>query len=346
MRATAVLLVVISLLTGGAGRAAELRWNILNVEAVPYLQAAGRTSYSDFLLMNLPRAMAIASSGAYGWYGGAGTMEDARTKALKSCVEKGGTDCAIYAVDLQVVWQGRPPQALPPIPGPLISTRDYAFAPDDRFFWWGPQAARGVLVWGHGKANGYDGRGQQPPPSMRAFNNGGFDIVRFERAPSADYADDAADWLRNGLATLRSRGWRTVVVGGQSRGAWNSLQVLDTPGLVDAAIAVSPASFESLATQEANLSRILRNIRASTARVAVAQFKGDVYVRDMADRIEMLRTMLQTRVSAALVIDEPDGITGHGGGNSSEFARRFGECLLRFVTQPVAPKECGPRRAS
>ena len=119
--------------------------------AVPYLTSQGRSSYQDFLLMDVPRAMAVASSGQYGWYGGGHSIEDARARALKSCADKGGADCAIYAEDLQVVWQGRPPQQLPPVPGPLIATRDYAFAPDARFFWWGPQTARGVC-WSGGTA--------------------------------------------------------------------------------------------------------------------------------------------------------------------------------------------------
>ncbi len=345
MRVGTAIILALLLLTG-ATRAAEPGWPILNVDAVPNLKPQRRSFYADFLLTNLPRAIAISPNGWYGWYGGAGTIEDARTKALKSCADKGGTDCAIYAEDLQVVLPTRQPAVLPVVPGPLIETRDYAFTPDPRFIWRGPQAARGVAVWGHGKANSYDGRGQQAQAWLRALNNAGFDVVRFERAPSADYVDDAADWLRKGLASLRARGWRTVVVGGQSRGAWNSLQVLDTPGLADAVIAISPADFSSLATQEANLSHVLRGIRASAARVAVAQFKGDVYVRDMPGRIDMLRTMLPTRVAAALVIDEPEGITGHGGGNSADFARRFGPCLLRFVTEPVPPKECGPPHPS
>jgi hypothetical protein len=318
---------------------------VLDVGMVPYLRVQGRASYGDFLLMNLPRAMAVASGGGYGWYGGAGTIEDARTKALKSCAEKGGTDCAIYSEDLQVVWQQRAPVILPPVPGPLIETRDYAFVPDRRFIWHGPQAALGVLVWAHGKGNGYDGRGQQPPASVRALNNAGFDVVRFDRAPPTDYVDEAAAWLRGGLAMLRAHGWRTIVAGGQSRGAWNSLQALDTPGLADAVIAVSPASFSGQATQEADLSRILRGVRASAARVVVAEFRGDIYVRDMAERTDMLRAMLSTRVAALLVIDQPEGIDGHGGGGSNDFARRFGPCLLRFVTEPVPPKECAPPRA-
>jgi hypothetical protein len=177
---------------------------------------------------------------------------------------------------------------------------------------------------------------------VRAFNNAGFDIIRFDRSPTTDYADDAADWLRNGLRTLRAQGWRMMVVGGQSRGAWNSLQVLDTPGLADAVIAVSPARFSSQTTQEADLSGILHAAHSPAARVAVAQFKGDIYVRDFPARIDMLRSLQPPRVAATLVIDQPDGIVGHGGGTSFEFARRFGPCLVHFVTDAVPPKSCDP----
>jgi len=132
------------------------------------------------------------------------------------------------------------------------------------------------------------------------------------------------------------------VVAGQSRGAWNSLQMLDTPGLADAVIALSPASFNSSnqSTQEADLYRILHAARSPAARVAVAQFNGDVYVRDMPGRIEMLHGLGPPRVAAMMVIDEPQGITGHSGGDSATFARRYGRCLLRFVTDPGAPANC------
>ena len=143
MRLAAAFLVVLAWLCGATSEAAEPQWAILDVAGVPYLTSQGRSSYQDFLLMDVPRAMAVASSGQYGWYGGGHSIEDVRARALKSCADKGGADCAIYAEDLQVVWQGRPLQQLPPVPGPLIATRDYAFAPDARFFWWGPQTSRG-----------------------------------------------------------------------------------------------------------------------------------------------------------------------------------------------------------
>jgi hypothetical protein len=324
-------------------QAAEPAFPVLDIAAVPNLQADGRAAYADFLLVNLPRAFALASDGHYGWFGGAGTVEDARTRALKSCTDKGGTDCSLYAEDLRVVWRGRAAVMLPQSPGTLSASHDFALVPDQRYFWFGPTQARGVFVWGHGKSAALrDERTGQPQAYVRAFNNAGFDVVRFQRAPEADYPDAAADFLRQGLAKLRANGWRTVVVAGQSRGAWNSLQMLDTPGLADAVIAVSPASFNNTnqSAQEADLYRILHAARSPAARVAVVQFNGDIYVRGMPARVDMLRGVGPPLVAAMMVIDEPQGITGHSGGDSATFARRYGRCLLRFVTEPAPPPNC------
>jgi hypothetical protein len=132
-----------------------------------------------------------------------------------------------------------------------------------------------------------------------------------------------------------------IVVGGQSRGAWNSLQMLGTKGLADAVIAVSPASFSgAYARQASDLHGILRAADDPKVRVAVAQFTGDIYVQDLDERVADLRDTLRGRVGALLVIDRPAGLSGHGGGESAAFSRRFGPCLLRFVTAPSPPAAC------
>jgi hypothetical protein len=118
---------------------------------------------------------------------------------------------------------------------------------------------------------------------------------------------------------------------------------------VDAVIAVSPANFSSfsgMGVEEADLYGILRADHSPAARVAVAQFNGDIYVRDMPGRIATLRDQLPSRAAAVLVIDQPKGITGHGGGNTADFSRKFGPCLLRFVTAPVPPTDCTPAGGS
>ncbi len=317
---------------------------ILDVAAVPKLDAAGRTSYARFTAINLPRAFALSPEGRSGWFGGAGTIEDARAKALKSCADKGGSNCALYAEDLRVVWPGRPPGDLPTVPGPLIQTIDYAFIPDPRFIWHGPAAAVGIYVWGHGKHGFADSRGLQPQNHVRAFNNAGFDIVRFDRAPSHDYEDYAADWLREGLAAFRKQGWRKIVVGGQSRGGWSSLQILNVAGLADAVIAISPALLggSTGSDNSATMYSYVHAIRAPTTRVAIAQFTGDEYVYNMDRRIALYREELPSRVVALLMIDRPPGITGHGGGSTAAFAHGYADCLLHFVMDAVPPASCPP----
>jgi len=134
-----------------------------------------------------------------------------------------------------------------------------------------------------------------------------------------------------------------LVVGGQSRGGWNSLQMLDTPGLADAVVAVSPASLNSSMTtaQAAEIYRITHAANAPATRVAIAQFKGDAFVpTGMDDRVSSLRAGLTGRVAALLIIDQPPGLSGHGAGNSTDFAVRFGSCLLRFVVDPTPPSAC------
>jgi hypothetical protein len=306
---------------------------ILDVGAVPYLNAHGRASYSSFLLMDTPRAAAISSTGAIGWYAGGGTVDYARRQALARCSSRGATDCTIYADDLQVV--SRPAQ-LPAVPGPLLQTARFAFVPDDRFIWHGPATAAGILVWGHGYS-GVDYRGLQPPPLTRAFNNAGFDIVRFDRDPSTDYADWARDWLRGGLREMRRYGYRFVVTGGQSRGANDALFALTEPGLADGVIAVSPGGYGSFAPE---LARSVYQASSPAARVVFVQFDHDgIGGPDLPGRAEMMRTTLASRVGAVLVLDRPEGFEGHFAGTTGKFAVQFGPCIYRFITRGTG---CGP----
>lgn len=319
---------------------------VLDVAAVPNLAAEDRQGYANFLTVNLPRVFALGGNGVYSWYGGAGTLQAAREKALASCTSHGGTACAVYAEELQVVWHGRSPDVLTPVPGPLFGGKAWAFIPDDRFFWHGPAQARGVYVFSHGKNSNYvDARGSQPQSHVRFFNNQGFDVVRFDRDPFADNKDDAADWLRDGLRRVRALGYKMVVAGGQSRGGWNSLQILDTPGLADVVIAISAATNGISAGQQASqgqaeLYRMFTAAKSPATRVAIVQFRDDEFEHNPDKRFRMADELLKPRVAALLKIDQPEGITGHGGGASQNFARRYGACLYRFATEPVPPTDC------
>ena len=80
------------ILSGVLGMGIARAQPILDVGAVPYLNAHGRASYSSFLLMDTPRAAAISSTGAIGWYAGGGTVDYARRQALARCSSRGATD--------------------------------------------------------------------------------------------------------------------------------------------------------------------------------------------------------------------------------------------------------------
>jgi hypothetical protein len=327
--------------------AAQPRPPLLDLAQEPGLSAADRTSVERFLRMSVPRVLAMGPGGAIGWQSLGGAPEQVEQRALESCQRRtGGAPCQVAVRDLAIVLPGRAWTAPAPPNGLAISSMSHETLPDPRFLWWGPQQARGVLVWAHGRAaRGADSRGQQPQSWTRHFNNAGYDVWRFDRHPSSDEALPAAGWLRGDLAELRRRGYRHVVMAGQSRGGWNTLMVLDTPGLADVHIAIAPAAHGDLGSmnrgnQLDELRTIVRRAAgAARARVAVANFRNDDFDAD-PDRRAVLFRELGAKSAAFLFIDRPEQPTGHGGGASTAFNDRFGACLLRFATATPPPTAC------
>lgn len=327
--------------------AAQPRVPLLELAQEPGLSAADRASVERFLRMSVPRVLAFGPGGAIGWQALGGTPEQVEQRALENCARRNnGAPCQVAARDLSVVLPGRgwSPPALPS--GLAISSASRETLPDPRFLYWGPQQARGILVFAHGRASrGADSRGQQPQAWTRQFNNAGYDVWRFDRHPNSDDALMAAGWLRSDLAELRRRGYRHVVMAGQSRGGWNTLMVLDTPGLADVHIAIAPAAHGDLGSmnrgnQVDELRTIIgRAAGAARARVAVANFRNDDFDAD-PDRRGALFRELGAKSAGFLFIDRPDQPTGHGAGASTAFNDRFGACLLRFATATPPPASC------
>jgi hypothetical protein len=232
------------------------------------------------------------------------------------------------------------------VPGPLIETINYAIVPDQRFIWHGPAAAAGIVVWSHGKGGfGVDLRGVEPPPFVHRLNNVGYDVVRFDRAPFADETERAAGWLRSSLASLRQDGYRRIIAGGQSRGAWNSLEMLHTAGLADVIIALAPAregtaSGINLRGQSDDFRAMLSDLPHGDARVAMAQFDRDLFMGSADERRALMERLVAPSVSALLLIDRPPGLRGHSAGTGKEFDAAFGECLVQFATAPTPPDHC------
>ena len=310
---------------------------VLNADAPPFLTVAGRKDYGRFLQQATPRAFALSPDGSWGWAAALDTPEATEARAIEICAGWGGQGCRIYARDLQVVWPGRE-SGPPPVRQELLTSGPgWSLAADGRFLWQGPRAARGAYLWAHGRAaGGQDSRGGQPQPHVRIFNNAGYDVLRFDRAPATDDTNAAAAWMQSALSELRAQGYARVVVGGQSRGAWNALQALERPGLADAVVAVAPAAHGATGSAAwawalDDLRQVVKAARSPQARVAVANFTGDEFDPDPDGRAQIFRSLGSPRVGALLFLDRPQGLEGHGAGADARFTQRYGACLLEFV---------------
>ena len=301
-----------------------------------------------FLRLNTPRVLAVAPNGAIGWQAGGGDAEWVEAKALESCTARGrGSSCRVAIRDLAIVIPDHAWTAPGPPTDIAMSSANRDTIPDARFLWWGPRQARGVLVFAHGKSEGVDSRGAQPQSWTRHFNNAGFDIWRFDRNPAVDRTRIAATWLREDLAALRRLGYRRIIMSGQSRGAWNTMMMLDQANLIDVGIAISPAAHgrddnpnNHQFAQIADMKTILRAaIGAPQVRLAVVNFRNDHFVAEADKRADLLREFAP-RFAGFLLVDRPEGLSGHGAGATSAFNDRYGACLLRFATAPLPPSAC------
>ena len=315
-----------------SGADAAIDFPVLDARAVPGLNEAGRAEYRRFLMMNTPRAFALSPSGIIGAAGGAISDSAAGQEALVLCGRAGGRDARLYAKDLEVVWS-RPAGQLQPQRAALIETWNYSFVPDRRFFWRGPDNAKGVYIWAHGTST--DPLGLQPPPHVRIFNNAGYDIVRFDRVPNADDVDRAALWLRQGIGFMRHAGWRRVIAGGHSRGGWNCLQMAKFTDLADALIAESPAaqgvaSGFFLSSQTDDLRQIVADVPRTRTKLVFIQFQDDPYIGSADSRAHLVES-LRTRVGGLLLIDRPTAFSGHFAARVLGFAEQFGGSLLDFA---------------
>ncbi|MCA3383104.1 MAG: alpha/beta hydrolase [Roseomonas sp.] len=330
--------------------------SILEAATVLGAPTTMQPSISRFLTYNTPRAFAIGPNGASGWQSGGGDAAFVEQRAIGFCERRAGPgNCAVELRDLAIVRPGREWAPAPPPANIGISSMAHDTVPDNRFLWWGPQQARGVLVFAHGKGERAsrgmgmdDARGSQPQGWTRHFNNAGYDVWRFDRHPNSDDTARAAGWLRSDLAELRRRGYRHIIVAGQSRGGWNAIMVLDRPGLADVVIAIAAAAHgrgadarnDSQWQQISQLEAILTAGQASSqARVAAANFRDDPFDAEPDRRAALLRQYGQ-RFAGFLLIDRPEGLIGHSAGASIAFNDRYGACLLNFATAARPPSSC------
>ena len=202
----------------------------------------------------------------------------------------------------------------------------------------GPVAARGAFVWLHGA---YDSSLPPPaePPIIRRFAASGWDIWRFDRTTGHDPVGLGGDQLILGLQGLRAGGYKRIIVGGHSRGAFIALNALRVPGLADGYLLASPAAHgprtDRRAQAMADFNALLNAaVPAPGGRIASLQFADDPLDPDPSQRRAAMEAMAKRTGLRLLSIFAPREPRGHLGIYDGDFDRLFGAELSGFLTPP------------
>jgi pimeloyl-ACP methyl ester carboxylesterase len=218
----------------------------------------------------------------------------------------------------------------------------------------GAAQAAGVLVWGHGYGGpDEDYRGKPLPGFLTALNEAGFDILRFDRHPGDDSLFISQPRLVRGLPALRAQGYRQVILGGESRGAWQALMAAaERPELVDAVLAAAPAAHGEMEENEtradalADFQRLLSGMAATPVRLLVVTFEGDEFDPDPAVRAQLVAGLASQRAAPTLALFPSGPARGHSGARDWRFTRDYGACVLTLLRAPEPAAPRGLRRRS
>lgn len=208
----------------------------------------------------------------------------------------------------------------------------------------GPLAAKGAIVWNHGRGASAPTKLDMLPYYLDVLHEAGWDVYRLDRNWSTETMEGGIDALSSDATMLASRGYRRVVLAGQSYGAWISLKALAAGTPVYGVIATAPAAFGKRPTSpiyERNASDLYDTLgTVKRGRVMMFLFDDDPY--DPGGRGPVSNRILDQNQIDHLVVDHPLGWSGHGAANWRGFANRFGPCIERFVDSslPGAQADC------
>jgi pimeloyl-ACP methyl ester carboxylesterase len=172
----------------------------------------------------------------------------------------------------------------------------------------GPQQAKGVVVWSHGRSINSEDYQSPTPIYLKSLREDGWDVMRFDRLARNDSLGESTKHLVDHVAELKHRGYKRVLLAGQSFGAFLSLMAADASPQVDAVIATAPAAFgsfddfyDSWRMNATRLYPLLQQVKK--ARVMVFYFHGDDF--DPGGRGDRSRAILASRGIGYAVVDQP-----------------------------------------
>jgi len=213
----------------------------------------------------------------------------------------------------------------------------------------GPARAKGVIIWSHGRSRNSEDSTAPSPPYLDILRDDGWDVMRFDRLRVEDTLPASTRRLVTYVAELKRKGYRQVILAGQSFGGFIALMTADASTQVDGVIATAPAAYGQFDDADNELWRqnasrlypLLRQVKS--ARVMLFFFHDDDF--DPGGRGDRSREILAARHVGYAVVDQPAYLTGHWAASTGLFMRRFGNCVRDFANAKglSQPFSCDPQ---
>jgi pimeloyl-ACP methyl ester carboxylesterase len=220
------------------------------------------------------------------------------------------------------------------LPLHTISAQTALMAAQDTASLLGGERAQGAVIWSHGRSLQKECAEAPTPEYVLSFSAAGWDTFRLNRPRFADTLPASGAALAEAAEMLKQRGYRRVILAGQSFGAFISLIAAGRSDAVDGVIGTAPAAYGSaesnpsgFAQNSTGLYELLGAVRH--ARVALFFFAGDVF--DPGGRGAVADQVLAARRLTHIVVDKPAGLSTHWAAAGSAFAAQYGACLVAFA---------------
>jgi len=198
----------------------------------------------------------------------------------------------------------------------------------------GGERAQGAVIWSHGRSLQKECSLTPTPDYIGVFRAAGWDTFRLNRPRMTDTQAASGAALADAADALKHRGYRRVVLAGQSFGVFISLIAAGRSEAVDAVIGTAPAAYGSaesnpsgFAQNATGLYDLLGAVRR--ARIALFFFEGDVF--DPGGRGPMADQILAAHGLTRLVVDRPAGLPTHWAAAGPAFATQYASCLVAFA---------------
>lgn len=225
--------------------------------------------------------------------------------------------------------------------------------PGNRFFWVerafcdlppnGPDRAHGIVIWNHGISATTEQWRAPVPPVFRLLQVRGWDVIIVKRHNLAEVDTDrslyrAVEHTLKQVRHERQRGYRKIVLAGQSFGGSITLDAAEQSGEIFAIIAMAPGvrTIGGPGLDPSVTERSLQRVRLE--RVTLILPKDDALFGNL-DRGPGANRILSARKIPYLLLDETSGLTGHAGGTGGKFALHYGLCLSEFLTARTLPAD-------